>query len=228
MTTNAFQCPYCNQNATITGDITSRQAHSMHIENSEGPIVLNTTFLICPNKKCRRFILSANLLHLKQNETGRWVENDSIQSWRLVPPSNAKVYPAFIPLAILQDYREACLIKELSPKASATLARRCLQGIMRDYYGAKPGRLVDEIESIRSAVEPLIWDAIDGTRRIGNIGAHMEKDINLIVDVDPNEAELLIYLLETLFKECYIARHERQERLTKIAAIAQAKKPVTP
>ena len=225
MSTSAFQCPYCYQNATITGDITSQHTHSTHIENSEGPVALRTMFLICPNKKCRRFILSASLFHLQQNSVGNWVEGDSIQSWRLVPPSDAKVYPTFIPAMILQDYKEACLIKELSPKASATLSRRCLQGIMRDYYGAKPGRLVEEIESIKSVVEPLIWDAIDGTRRIGNIGAHMEKDINVIIDVDPNEAELLIFLLETLFKECYIARYERQERLAKIAAIAKSKKP---
>ena len=35
-----------------------------------------------------------------------------------------------------------------------------------------------------------MWQAIDAVRSIGNIGAHMEKDINLIVDVDPEE---LIY-----------------------------------
>src|SRR6476469_6072200 len=30
------------------------------------------------------------------------------------------------------------------------------------------------------------------TRNIGNIGAPMEREINLIIDVDPEEAELLI------------------------------------
>ncbi|WP_284078996.1 hypothetical protein [Acinetobacter nosocomialis] len=44
----------------------------------------------------------------------------------------------------------------------------------------------------------------------------MEKDINIIVDVEPDEAQLLISLLEMLFDEWYIAANERKERLQKI------------
>lgn len=36
-------------------------------------------------------------------------------------------------------------------------------------------------------------------REIGNIGAHMEADINVIIDVDPDEAQILIDLVELLF-----------------------------
>ena len=59
--------------------------------------------------------------------------------------------------------------------------------------------------------------------QVGNIGAHMEKDINVIIDVDPNEATQLIGLIEILVKDWYITRHERQERLTAIAALANTK-----
>ncbi len=51
----------------------------------------------------------------------------------------------------------------------------------------------------------------------------MEKDIDLIVDVDPNEAQVLIGLVEMLFDEWYVARHQRQERLERIRNIAEAK-----
>jgi hypothetical protein len=44
----------------------------------------------------------------------------------------------------------------------------------------------------------------------------MEKDINIIVDVEPDEAQLLIGLLEMLFDGWYIATNERKERLKKI------------
>jgi hypothetical protein len=67
-------------------------------------------------------------------------------------------------------------------------------------------------------------DAIDHVRQIGNIGAHMEKDINLIVDVDPDEAQVLIELTELLFDEWYVARKTRTERLTKLGVIAGEKK----
>lgn len=49
-------------------------------------------------------------------------------------------------------------------------------------------------------------------RNAGNIGAHMEKDVNLVIDIAPDEARLLIELLEALIKEWYIERHERKKR----------------
>jgi hypothetical protein len=65
--------------------------------------------------------------------------------------------------------------------------------------------------------------AIDAIRKIGNIGAHMEKDINLIIDVDPQEAALLIGLIETLIKDWYVVREERKKRLESIVGIAEQK-----
>ena len=44
----------------------------------------------------------------------------------------------------------------------------------------------------------------------------MKKDINIIVDVDPDEAGLLIGLIETLMHEWYIIRHEREQRLKRL------------
>jgi hypothetical protein len=61
-------------------------------------------------------------------------------------------------------------------------------------------------------------------RHIGNIGAHMEADINVIVDVDPDEAQGLIELAELLFEEWYMAREVRKQRLKKLGVIADEKK----
>src|SRR5262249_44337083 len=67
-------------------------------------------------------------------------------------------------------------------------------------------------------------EAIDHVRSIGNIGAHMEKDVNLIVDIDPGEAQALIELIEMLLVEWYVARKLREDRLAKVAAIGKQKK----
>src|SRR3954453_3776153 len=56
----------------------------------------------------------------------------------------------------------SCLIAALSPKASATLARRCLQWMIRDFSGLTAGRLVDEIEAIKTNVDGDAWSAIEG------------------------------------------------------------------
>jgi hypothetical protein len=95
--------------------------------------------------------------------------------------------------------------------------------MIRDFWGIKKPRLVDEIEALEGKTDGLTWAAIDAVRKVGNIGAHMEKDINVIVDVDPGEAQTLIGLIELLVKDWYITRHQREERLNSIVAIAEAK-----
>jgi hypothetical protein len=57
-----------------------------------------------------------------------------------------------------------------------------------------------------------------------NIGAHMEKDVNLIIDVAPDEAVKLISLIEYLIRDWYVAREEKQARYREIAKIAGSKK----
>jgi hypothetical protein len=51
----------------------------------------------------------------------------------------------------------------------------------------------------------------------------MEKDINTIVDVDEGEALLLLELIETLFRDWYVARHQQTTTLAAIKAIADKK-----
>lgn len=141
----------------------------------------------------------------------------------MIPRSKAKILPDYVPLVIRQDYEEASLILNDSAKASATLSRRCLQGMIRDFWGISKPRLIDEISAIQDKVDTLTWQSIDAVRKIGNIGAHMEKDINVIVEVEPHEAELLIQLIELLVDEWYVSRHERQLKLEKIVSLSTSK-----
>ena len=218
-----WTCPHCDRAVTITGNRITTDRHTLWQENSDGRRSLISTFIVCPNPDCRKFTLTAKL-HESKIEQHSEVIGQQLQAWNLVPSSSAKSFPSYIPATILGDYQEACYIRDLSPKASATLSRRCLQGILRDFWQVKPGRLVDEIDQIKDRVDPLTWEAIDALRKLGNIGAHMEKDINLIVDVDPQEAELLIGLIETLLKEWYVVREERKARMGALVAAASSKK----
>jgi hypothetical protein len=52
----------------------------------------------------------------------------------------------------------------------------------------------------------------------------MEKDVNVIIDVEPNEAKLLVELVERLVNDWYIAREERRKHLADIMALAAGKK----
>jgi len=105
--------------------------------------------------------------------------------------------------------------------------------MIRDFCGIAKGRLIDEIKELGRRVEQgtaprgvehETVEAIDAVRSVGNIGAHMERDISVIVDVDPGEAQTLIELIEMLFDEWYIARRKREDRLARVKAVAIEKK----
>jgi hypothetical protein len=191
--------------------------------NKDGDLGIVTQVIICPNNECKEYSVNS-FLYKAQYNGGYGLKGKHVHHWPLRPQSAAKPFPSYIPQPILDDYDEACLIKDLSPKASATLSRRCLQGLIRDYWGISKSRLFDEINELKGKVDTATWDAIDAVRSIGNIGAHMEKDINLVIDVEPEEAELLIGLIEILLKDWYVARNERQQHLAGIVSVAQAKK----
>lgn len=194
------------------------------LENADGARAFGCSFIVCPNPKCKKFALMAVLSHAEyQDFIESWKSKEVIQVWDLIPSSKAQVLPKYIPKAIRDDYGEAHLILKLSPKASATLARRCLQGMIRDFWGVNFPTLKAEIDAIQGKVDPLVWQAIEAVRKVGNIGAHMEKDINVIVDVEPNEAELLVGLIEFLIKDWYVARDNKTQHLNAIIGVAAKK-----
>ncbi len=217
-----WTCPFCNHDTTITDTYHFYRDDWCTLTNRHGPRRVDHQFIVCPNPECREFTLTI-LMYKRLESDPSYVKRVAI--WPLIPPSNAKPFPSYIPVAILDDYKEACLIKDLSPKASATLARRCLQGMIRNFWHIKKKNLKLEIDALKGKVEAPIWKAIDTVRAMGNIGAHMEKNIDLIIDVEPKEAERLIRLIEMLLKEWYIARHEREKNLDAIIALKENKKP---
>lgn len=203
-----FTCPYCGMTMAITSSTLSTQHPAFGNQNGTYrgnygteyyESALSIDFYHCPN--CNEYSIFA---------TGR---GNSVKDVKLAirPVSAAKQYPAYIPQPIREDYEESCAVLHLSPKASATLARRCLQGMIRDFWGISKETLNAEISALKDRIQPDLWAAINGLRQLGNIGAHMEKDTNLIVDIDADEAETLIKLIELLMKEWYINREERKQ-----------------
>lgn len=211
-----WTCPYCNHGASVQENRFSAKRHGFHLGNKDGHLDLNTTVIVCPNPDCLEYEITGELVETLGDKR-------VLMQWRMRPRSFAKPLPDYIPAAIRLDYGEACLIRDDSPKASATLSRRCLQGMIRDFWEVKKNRLADAINAIEEKVDPLTWKAIHAVRQMGNIGAHMEKDINLIIDVDPEEAQILIGLIEILFKDWYIARHERQKQLERVVRLSAQK-----
>lgn len=125
-----FQCPYCSMIMPLTKDTLRVQTPNFEQSrvtswksNDEPSNVsaLEISFYKCPN--CGQYTITAKGI-------GNAVKDINVP---IRPVSSAKQFPDYIPQAIKQDYEEACAIVYLSPKASATLSRRCLQGMIRDF-----------------------------------------------------------------------------------------------
>lgn len=207
-----LKCPFCNHavaknpdtyNQSFINFIPIRDRHE-----------LNNDFRIdklkCPN--CLK--TSYKILGLKIKEIG---------SLNVFPKSSAISFPEYIPLVLRQDYEEAHAIINLSPKASATLSRRCLQGILRDFYKTNGKTLNAEINSLEGKIPSLQYKVLHSIRKIGNIGAHLEKDVNLIIDINSDDAGKLLALIEHLFKVTYIERFETETLFNEILKIDDEK-----
>lgn len=218
-----FICPYCGVAMSIDRATHSSQYpafgsdHGIYSHVSGGGYyssAIEIEFYQCPN--CEEFTVFAK-------GKGNAVKDVCVP---IRPQSAAKQYPKYIPQPIREDYEEACAVLHLSPKSSATLARRCLQGMIRDFWGITKATLNAEITELKDRIPADLWSAIDSLRQLGNIGAHMEKDTNLIVDIDPDEAEKLIKLIELLMKEWYINREDRKRLFGDILDINAEKQAI--
>ena len=214
LSAGSYVCPFCGH----------AQAYCTNVNHMENGIYRNTTpippeyressftiyTLPCNNHQCKKIsVVAINRASRKQID--------------LVPQVTMRHYPDYIPEQIRRDYEETNLILEASPKAAATLLRRCLQGMIHDFWGIREKNLNAEISELKDKVTPAQWRSLDGLRKIGNISAHMEKDVNLIIDIDPDEASKLLKLIELLFEKWCIARHDEEALFDDIAGIAEQK-----
>lgn len=211
-----YICPFCNQSQSYYSHWTYGAVDNQIYNEGSGVVkgyeeaYFSIYTLSCTNQAChKRSVIAINKTSGKQID--------------IYPQNVYRHFPEYIPQQIREDYEEASQIIDKSPKAAATLLRRCLQGMIRDFWGVTKGRLVDEIDGIKDKITPSQWTALDGLRHIGNIGAHMEKDVNIIIDVTPDEANKLLKLIELLLEKWYISRHEEEELCKSIGAIADKK-----
>ena len=230
-----WKCPYCGHAQVVIEETFDQTDVVISSELSKyGKIGGRIISIVCSNGDCKEIALNFYLHEVAPNPNGRWKLTENVHhSWPLLPESSAKPQPDYIPEPIVENYNQACRIRNLSANASAAMSRRCLQGMIRDFCGISKPTLAQEINTLRAKVDEGkgpqgvshdTMDAIDHIRQIGNIGAHMEKDINLILDVEPNEAQALIDLIELLFEEWYVAKHVREEKLKKLGVVVENKR----
>jgi hypothetical protein len=142
----------------------------------------------------------------------------SVTVHSLVRPkgSNRPPCPPEVPKKFASDYLEGCLVLPDSAKAAAALGRRCLQNVLREVAGVKPGNLADEIQQVIDSgkLPSDLNDSIDAVRNVGNFAAHPMKSQQSgeILDVEPGEAEWTLDVLEDLFDFYFVRPAKLQKK----------------
>jgi len=160
--------------------------------------------------------VEVDILSHHARETNR----ERLQSWQLWPESKARPWPDYIPEEVRSSYEQACYCEERAPAASATMARRALHEILKDFCGAKGKKLAEDIEKLRKQVRegsgpdgvpPETVDRLHQLREMGNIGAHLDRGTNeVIIDIEGEEPRILIEMIELLVEQWYIQREQRR------------------
>lgn len=213
----SLECPHCGVYSSMILDASVRQGPDWRFD------------FICRCPHCEESVFVQARYVEEQLVTDDWgISFDTdIDTGRQDPipasceviaiyPYRSQVAPLEIPEPYRTDYREAVLVLDISPKASAALSRRILQAILREQYDIRPENLQNEIREFvgRSDIPSYIREAVDAIRKIGNLAAHPIKNKNTgeIVDVEPGEAEWLIETLEDLIDFTFMKRKKTEER----------------
>lgn len=211
-------CPYCSKH--IHFEISDTMAFEFECEdNDDETYGIGFAAGICPS--CNQIIVLY--------QEGEYCITSSNRSFIEDVTVKKIIYPLIdardqLPPEVLEEFREdfneASLVLNLSPKASAALSRRCLQRFFHNKLGIVKGSLVTEIEEfIQTQKAPsYVLEVVDAVRNIGNFAAHPIKDKNTgeIVDVEPGEAEWLLEVLEALFDFYFVQPAKLEERKNKL------------
>lgn len=123
-------------------------------------------------------------------------------------PDNA---PLGLDVEIKKAYDEARAVIGLSPQAAATLARRCVQHVIRKKMSITKKRLFEEIEEAvtKDDLSKSTKAAIDHVRKIGAWGAHpIEDQASVLIEVSEKEARYTLEAVELLFNDLYVTPHK--------------------
>lgn len=224
-TTIMGQCPYCNAHIAIgRGSRTVKDVLFDDCHNCRhGQTGARITAFVCTNSACREMVINLEWCEAVimngmpgQQTHGHLVR--PVERYRVRPRGRTRTAPDCVPPAIAEDYKEAYATIDASPKASATLSRRCLEAMIKDFWKIEKRNLYEAIIALPDEkVDPDTRKAIDAVRVYGNIGAHMKTASDKIASVTKEEAARVFDLIGILFEDWYIARDRRQKAVKALA-----------
>jgi hypothetical protein len=218
-----MKCPHCL--VEVHESFSSYNVYAFQerfqAKNAQGTLCQwQTNSMVCP--ACKKGIIRL----IEQNTQGAEMSESQVLPFG----TSRNPVPAEVPPNLAEDYIEAAQVLVLSPKASAALSRRCLQGILRD-NGFTEKDLAPAIKAVvTSGKLPVTLAAsLDAVRNIGNFAAHPTKDTNtgMVLPVEAHEAEWNLDVLDGLFEYFYVLPAKEKAKINELnKKLAAAGKPL--
>ena len=113
-------CPYCGHAQIVNNETYADNHFSIDNDLSKyGKIGGKVISTVCSNKECKEITLDFSLNEVGIDYANKWRLTDhAYHSWSLLPESSAKPQPDYIPDPIVESYKQACRIRDLSPNVS--------------------------------------------------------------------------------------------------------------
>jgi hypothetical protein len=191
-----------------------------------------TVYAQDPESKVEIWAASCNLCRrmLIGYTARRGADKEPLHERLIWPLTSEWFVPETVPKSIATDFREACEVLSISPKACAALSRRCLQALLWEKGGTRARELAQQIQDVLDSgqLPPDLAQELDAVRAVGLFSAHPKKSKSTgeIIDVEPGEAELSLAVLERLFDHYYVQPTKRAARRAQLnAKLADVGKP---
>lgn len=222
------QCPNCGLGVQFL-PVTEVGARSATMTNvgfttDAGMTTASVTFSECP--LCHEPIVSISFRRTRGSTT-----SGAAILWPRTPRPDVKVSP-HVPDTYRDEFVEASLVLPISPKASAALARRLLQRLLREVANVKGKDLAAEIDAVLPSLPAEFAEDVDLVRNFGNIAAHPIHELatGTLLDVVDHEAETCLLVIEHLFDFYFerpaAAKVRRDAHVAKLATAGKTpKKP---
>jgi hypothetical protein len=246
-----FRCPHCGAHQFVAEGLGYRESEdfssigipSAVLKDGRGTCFPASRFDIghkvgvCVCCRCQMPSIYAHVVmkHIDRENKNEQTIADTYFEGRIYPPADTPEVHVSVPSHLQGDFKEGWAIRELSPRASALLARRCAQGAVRDFCGIAKDTLAQELRELerRHDADALgdlapyvareLLEAIRAVRRVGDLGAQMAKGVDTIVPATREEAGALLLLVQMLFAEWYQARSDREAHLANVLEVATGK-----
>jgi hypothetical protein len=220
-----MKCPTCGENTpgeprifqTFLTDRDSfpRQPEPSAEDSPQGLHITNdsdvqVTWMRCANEVCRDVVVWIN--ESTTTYGNHPIRHHHTETW-IARPRGSGVVPNVDPLVkpeLAQDYREAYLTLEVSPRLAVIMARSILEDLLRD--AGYPGYLTGQIKKcLDDPAQPLaVKQLLEPLRVLGDWGAHPFKDPQNQTRI-PVERALIEWALATITRlfEHFVVTPER-------------------